>query len=390
MKTAIKAAMTFTVIFLAVIVAWGLVVNAPVPEQVEREEVATAIRVTTIEKNRVRLNIRSQGNVVPRMQSEVVPEVSGRVQWISPNLVAGGYFKEDEVLLRIDDLDYRSTVDRRKATLDRAQAEAEHARFELQRIEELVKNNLASQSNLETQIRSRKIADAALKDAEIALVQAQRELWRTQIRAPYDGLVRNEKVDTGQFVSRGQSIASIYSSDSVEVRLPVADSQLAYLEIPLGMQGQIAEARQPNVSLSTEYGGKHYEWEGKLVRTEAEIDSRSRMVTAIVRVIRDNESEQPPLPVGLFVQAEIEGRWQDQVVSLPRAALRNQNQVLIVDNDNRLRYRNITLLRFDQDNVLISSGLQDGETVNLSPIQTVIDGMRVKPVVSDAVVNGKG
>jgi multidrug efflux pump subunit AcrA (membrane-fusion protein) len=131
--------------------------------------------------------------------------------------------------------------------------------------------------------------------------------------------------------------------------------------------------------LSTHYGGQFYEWPGKLVRTEAEIDARSRMVNAVVRVNNDSAGDQPPLPIGLFVRAVIEGRQFEDIVVLPRAAIRNQTQVLVVDDDNRLRYRDVALLRFDRDQVFIHGGLQSGEMVNLSPIQTVIDGMRVRP-----------
>jgi RND family efflux transporter MFP subunit len=210
--------------------------------------------------------------------------------------------------------------------------------------------------------------------------QAERDLLRTEVRAPYKGLVRSKNVDVGQFVSRGNPIAQIYSSDSVEVRIPLADSQLAFLDLPLGQRGELSEALQAEVVLSTHYGGQYYEWRGRLVRTEAEINTRTRMVNAVVRVEENVGTDQPPLPVGLFVHANISGRLVKDVVVLPRAALRNQSQVLVVDNDNRLRYRNVELLRFDRDDVIISSGLENGELVNLSPIQTVIDGMHVKPI----------
>jgi RND family efflux transporter MFP subunit len=204
---------------------------------------------------------------------------------------------------------------------------------------------------------------------------------------PYDGLVRAEKVDAGQFLSRGQSIASIYASDSVEVRLPVADRQLAYLDLPLGFRGEINPDDAPEVILSTQYAGQRYEWRGHLVRTEAEIDARSRMVTAVARVKSTAIPGQPLLQIGLFVNARIQGHLVNDIVSLPRAALRNQNQVLVVDADSRLRYRSVEVMRFEQDHVVISSGLETGEIVNISPIQTVIDGMRVKPFDPKAAVN---
>ncbi len=376
----IKGVTTFAVIFFAAIVAYGLVATAPHPEQIEPEEASTMIRVMAAHKQEIRLRVQSQGSVLPRVQSEVIPEVSGRVKWMSPNLVPGGFFRKDEILLSIDDRDYRSAVARNQAGVTRAKAEDELARFQLGRLRELVKNNLTSQSTLENGLRNQRIAEAALLDARISLEQSQRDLWRTEIRAPYDGLVRTEKVDLGQFVSRGQSVAFIYASDSVEVRLPIADRQLAYLDLPLGYRGELTDEMAPEVILATEYGGQQYEWIGKLVRTEAEIDSKSRMITAVVRVDNNNNSSQPPLPIGLFVTASIKGKVVKDIISLPRAALRNQNQVFVVDKDNRLRFRSVEVLRFEKDNVIISAGLEDGETVNISPIQTVIDGMRVIPV----------
>ncbi|MBO6556309.1 MAG: efflux RND transporter periplasmic adaptor subunit [Pseudomonadales bacterium] len=384
MGNIIKGAITVGVLFFAVIVAYGLVKTAPEPEQIAPEEMATSIRVIEVERSPIRLEVTSQGTVVPHKESELIPEVNGRVSWVSPNLVAGGYFKADDVLLKIDDRDYRSMVARAQATLSRARAEEELARYELGRMEELVKKKLTSQSSLENVLRNHRIAKAALQDSQIALEQANRDLNRTEIRAPYEGLVRTEKVDLGQYLSRGQSIASIYGSESAEVRLPVADLQLAYLDLPLGHRGELSGDLAPDVLLSTDYGGKHYEWVGKLVRTEAEIDSKSRMVTAVVRVRNAENPDQPDLPVGLFVNASIKGRAVDNVVTLPRAALRNQNQVLIVDGDSRLHYRGVEIMRFENDNVLISGGLNSGDIVNVSPLQTVIEGMRVNTISQPA------
>lgn len=384
MQNMLKGVMTVVVLFIAAIMAYTLVATAPVAEQVEPEEVATSIRIQTITKQQVRLELRSQGTVEPRTESELIPEVSGKVQWMSPSLVAGGFFEAGEILLKIDDRDYKSVLDRTSAAYARAEAEDEHARYELARMQELSSKQLASQSNLETALRGQRIATAALQEAAVALAQAERDLMRTEVRAPYTGLVRIKKVDQGQFISRGTSVAQVYASESVEVRIPLAVSQLAYLDLPLGHRGELPAEMQANVTLDTDYGGQHYEWQGKLVRTEAEIDARTRMVNAVVRVENTGDANTPPLPVGLFVNATIEGRLVDDIVVLPRAALRNQNQVLIVDADDRLRFRDIELLRFDRDQVMISKGLESGERINLSPIQTVIDGMRVKPVVDNA------
>ena len=381
MPNAIKGIITVAVLFFAVIVAYGLVKTAPAPDQFTPEESITSIRVVEVNRERVRLEVSSQGSVMPYKESELIPEVNGRVSWMSPNLLPGGYFAKDEVLLRIDNRDHRSKVARSKAALNRSMAEEELARFELGRMEELVKKKLTSQSSLEIVLRNHRIAEAVLQDSKIALEQAFRDLQRTEIKAPYDGLVRSEKVDLGQYVSRGMVIASIYAAQYAEVRLPVADKQLAYLDLPLGHRGELADEIKPEVLLFTDYGGKHYEWIGKLVRTEAEIDSRSRMVTAVVRVNNNNNVDQPDLPIGLFVNARIKGRWVEGVVTIPRAALRNQSKVLVVDKDNRIHYRDVKILRFENDNVIVSDGLESGDVVNISPLQTIVEDMLVNPIM---------
>jgi len=381
MPNAIKGVITVAVLFFAVIVAYGLVKTAPAPEQFTPEESTTSIRVVEVKRERVRLEVSSQGSVMPYKESELIPEVNGRVSWMSPNLLPGGYFSKDEVLLRIDNRDHRSKVARSKAALNRSMAEEELARFELGRMEELVKKKLTSQSSLEIVLRNHRIAEAVLQDSKIALEQAFRDLKRTEIKAPYDGLVRSEKVDLGQYVSRGMVIASIYAAQYAEVRLPVADKQLAYLDLPLGHRGELADEVKPEVLLFTDYGGKYYEWIGKLVRTEAEIDSRSRMVTAVVRVNNNNNVDQPDLPIGLFVNARIKGRWVEGVVTIPRAALRNQSKVLVVDKDNRIHYRDVKILRFENDNVIVSDGLESGDVVNISPLQTIVEDMLVNPIM---------
>jgi multidrug efflux pump subunit AcrA (membrane-fusion protein) len=135
---------------------------------------------------------------------------------------------------------------------------------------------------------------------------------------------------------------------------------------------------QPNVTLKAEYGGQTIEWIGKIVRAEAEIDTASRMVQLVARIRSDEISEE--LSVGLFVTAEISGLAVNDIVRLPRSALRNNNQVLVIDQDNKIRFRTVRPLRLYKDDVLIEAGLQAGERVCLSTIQTAIDGMDVNPI----------
>jgi RND family efflux transporter MFP subunit len=355
-----------------------LVVTEPPPQVDDYVRPPITVRTVTVSSQAEHLIVRSQGTVQPRTESQLIPEVSGRVNWMSPNLVTGGSFKEGDPLLRIDDADYQSALASNKATLSRAQVELEHAADELNRLQRLLQQNLASQSQVDEVQRRFRVAEANLRSADIAIQQSKRDLGRTEIEAPYAGRVRNEQVDLGQFISRGSPIATIYADDFVEVRLPIASSQLAYLDI--SVSGALASDPPAPVTLTAKLGNVQFIWSGELVRSEAEIDSRSRMFYGIARVRNERSEQHPPLTVGLFVEAEIQGRLIESIIRLPRSAMRDRDQVLVVDADSRLRFRQVSLLRIEHDEVLISTGLKDGELVCVSPLQTVVDGMRVQAV----------
>ena len=359
-----------------------LMATAPVLEPSSVEKLATTVRVVEIQPKSVQLKVNSQGSVMPSTESQLIPEVSGKVSWMSPNLVAGGYFDDQEILIRVDDTDYKTKLDRAQANLTRAEAEQQHNEFEYRRMQSLVKRNLVSRSQLENSLRAYRVAEASLQDATANFNQAEQDLARTQIRAPFAGLVRSEHVDIGQFVSRGSPIATIYAGNQAEVRLPIADRQLAFLNIPVSIRGEIPQEFQPEVTLTAQYAGQTLEWKGNIVRSEAEIDVSSRMVQLVARV--ESTSNPVPLSIGLFVSAEIQGLAAKNVVVLPREALRNDNQVLVVDDENRLRFRKIETLRLYQDDLLVQAGLEAGERVCISPLQTAIEGMVVNPVINEA------
>ncbi len=376
------------IVLLFLSVAATLMATAPVLEPANDTPTPLTVRVRTVETESIELKVHSQGTVAPSTVSQLIPEVSGRVIWTSPNLVAGGYFEAGQELARIDDLDYRNAQNRANAALKRATAEVEHAKYEYGRLRSLAERKLVSRSALENGLRAYRVTQAAFEDAQANSEQAQENVKRTVLRAPFTGLVRAENIDIGQFASRGQPIATLYANNVVEVRLPIADRQLAFLNLPPLRNGNFPEYMQPTVKLSADYGGQTREWFGKIVRAEAEIDTSSRMVQLVARVESAEDSQD--LSVGLFVTAEIAGLAVENIVRLPRSAIRNDNQVLVVDTENRLRFRDIQPLRLYKDNVLINAGLIPGERVCVSTVQTAIEGMAVNPVADSSVQAVRG
>jgi RND family efflux transporter MFP subunit len=222
--------------------------------------------------------------------------------------------------------------------------------------------------------------------AEANLITAERNLERTKIRAPYAGRLRRKNVDVGQFVTVGSPVATIYAVDSAEVRLPLPDDELAYVELPLHYRGERQRQKGPAVTLRADFAGEVFEWTGRIVRTEGEIDPGSRMVHAVAEVKnpygRGDDPDRPPLAVGLYVEAEIEGATAESVAVLPRSALRGRSQVLVITPDDRLEFRDVDLLRTTRESIYVRGGLQEGERVCLSPMEAVTDGMKVRTAAS--------
>ena len=386
-----KIVIPFTVLAAASLGAVVLIVSAPRVESVSPEKALRVVRVAELQPQDVRLHVRSQGTVAPRTESDLIPEVSGPVVWVSPALVSGGFFSKDEPLLRIDPRDYEAAVARARADVARAEGEWQHARSQLKRHQGLSRQGANSPSQLSDARRASQVASAILDAARVTLEQAERDVTRTEIRAPYAGRIREENVDPGQFVSRGVAVARLYATDYAEIRLPLADRQLAYLDLP-NIWNSGEPDIGPEVRLTARFAGSDRTWIGRIVRTEGEIDARTRMVHVVARVedpygTQTNEttgsteiSSRVPLAVGLFVKAEIDGPIAEGVLVVPRSAIRNDDRILVVDRQDRLYSRAAEVLRIDRDDVLLRVELSPGDRICVSALQVVVDGMQVRPI----------
>jgi len=378
--------------------ALGVAIILGMREPVEstRPEIpAPLVRVQRVEPGPVVFVVRAHGTVTPRTESDLIPQVSGPVVWVSPALASGGFFEEDEPLVRIDPADYNVALESANAAVARSTSEYERAEKELERQKRLAKQSVASAARYDDAVNAERIAAAALRESRAKLEQAERDLDRTEIRAPYAGRVREEKVDPGQFVTRGSSIGRIYAVDYAEVRLPVPDAELDFVDLPMLYRGETPEGGGPEVRLRARFAGGEHTWNGRVVRTEGEIDARSRMVNVVAQVedpygrgqaTGDDDGddpgaaqrERPPLAVGLFVEAEIRGRRVEEAVVLPRSALRDGDRVLVVDAGGRMHFREVEVLRGERSQVVIGGGLAAGEDVIVSPLSAVVEGMQVR------------
>ncbi len=340
---------------------------------------APLVRTWQANEERVQLTSITHGTVLPRTESELIPEVSGRVISVAPSLVSGGFFNEGDVLLEIDPLDYEVALEQTKAGLASANSELINARKAHERQLDLAKRQSTSQSQKDDALNRLRLAQARLREAKARLSKAERDIARTRVTAPYDGRVRSERVDIGQFVNRGAPIASLYATDIAEVRLPLHDEELAYLDLPLA---DLTEGKDPLVILRAQFAGEMHTWEGSIVRTEGELDPQNRMINVVAQVSAPYEQTggKPPLAVGLFVEAEIIGRQVDSVYVLPRSALQANEQVYVVGNDNRLQFRDVEILRLVGEEVYVVSGFQRGEIICLSTLSNAVEGMLVQPV----------
>lgn len=333
------------------------------------------------------LSVVAHGTVAPRTESDLVAEVRGRIVSVSPALEAGGFFSAGDALLRLDGREHEIAVERARAAVKLARSESRLAVAEAARRRELSRRGIASSADLE-QFESRaSVADASLEQARANLAQADLDLERTVVRAPFDGRVRERRVDLGQFVGPGALLARIFAVDYAEVRLPIRTEDLAYVDVPLGVGADGVEGLDTPVTLRAQLGGEEIEWLARLVRTEGEIDLETRMLNVVARVkdpYARHAKGRAPLPVGLFVRAEIEGRRLDEAYVLPTVALRDAGRVFLVDADGRLRFRQVEVVRRDADEVLIGAGLFPGDRVIVSPLPNVTEGMRVRPAPAEA------
>lgn len=362
-----------------------LVAMRDAPEKADEGPKPRLVVTEEIVPSTVRVTVASQGNVTPRTQTSLVSEVSGVVDSVAEAFVAGGFFRKGDVLLQIDPSDYEAAVKRSEAQLAAARAALaqEEARAEQARKDWSSLDRPGEPSPLVLREPYVDEARADVKAAEADLARARRDLERTRIRAPYDGLVREKAVDVGQYVSVGTRLGETFAVDYAEVRLPLSAEQLELVELP-GEGTAAPDSAGPRVILTSSARGEGQSWEARIVRSEGVVDPESRVVYLVAR-IQDPYRRQPsdrdnprPLEIGTFVEAEIEGRELVNVYPVPRAALTPDDEVLLVDRESRLRIRPVTVVWADRDLAYVRGELTSPERAVTSALEAPVDGMTVR------------
>ena len=339
----------------------------PEPEKKEVENLVLLVDVLELEASTESFEIRSQGIVRPRTQTVLSAEVSGSIVEISPKFIAGGVFQAGEVLMRIDPTNYEAAVARSTAMLKQRQIENDGA-------EKLRLQGYRAESELAA-------AAAALAAARADLVSAQRNLQRTYIQLPYEGMVLSKDADLGQFVNPGTPIGVTFATDFAEVRLPLTDQDLAFVDVPSsGEITRTGSASGPMVQLSAIQKGRRELWNAQIVRSEGVVDERSR-VTYVVAHVDDPyklHSDGIPLPIGTFVAASISGSNSVDVIQVPRSAVRGSDQLLFVTDEDKIEIRSVGVLRSDASFVYIDRGAEPGERITTTAIAAPTNGMSVR------------
>ena len=323
--------------------------------------------------------VSSQGTVRPKWQIDLVAEASGRVVRVADSFVSGGFFNKGEELLKIEPLEYQVALARSEAQVAQA-----HQQLSQERGQALLAQRewreLGNTEANELFLRKPQIAatEANLKVATAELEKAKQDLARTSLRAPFSGRILEANMQLGNNVGSGAMVGKAFSTEVMEVPLPLTSRQLGLVALSLHADAQV----DIPVTFTVEVGGNSYQWQGQVVRTEASFDTQSRVVYAIAEVrgaYRQREDGAPPFAPGLFAKAELVGKQFADAIEVPRSAIYERDKLLTLDSDNCLQVTPVEIVQADSDTALVR-GVGAGTPVLLKRPALLIHGMEITPL----------
>jgi RND family efflux transporter MFP subunit len=383
-KRRLKIFLPILIVALGAVGMYLMAASRTAPPKEARENPGMLVEVMKVQRGDHDLRIHATGTVQPRRQAEITPQVSGRVVEMAPDLVAGGFFQKGDLLFTIEPLDYRLGVDRARSALAKAEVELatieSRARIARSEWERLGLEDGGRPNPLVLFEPQLKEARAAVASARASLTQAELDLARTRVEAPFNCRIRSEQLDLGQYLRAGTSVAVVAGTDTAEVIVPLPLEEMSWLRIPgpRGGEGSPATVRFRS-------GQETFEWAGRIVRSLGEVDARGRMVRVAVEIddpygLEATDQKRPDLAIGMFVEALLHGQTLPEVFALPRKALRDGDTVWVADADNLLRILPVKVVRQERDDVLVEDGLPEDARVVLTYLTGAAEGMKLRPL----------
>jgi RND family efflux transporter MFP subunit len=383
-QKAIKIILPIVILAVGLIAMRFLILNRPVPQKQTRVNPGALVKVVKAESQERQIKIFGTGTVQPEQEVTITLQVNGLINKVAPGFAAGAFFRQGELLFAVESIDYELTVERAKASLIRAENEiiiieskAAVARQEWERLklkdQEEPNPLIVYGPQYEDAKANRNAVAASLKQAEL-------DLQRTRITAPFNCIVRSEEVGVGKYVRAGNNVAMVASVDGAEIVVPLQLDDLRWLSIP--RQGNSVKGSTATVRL--EVGTNLYQWHGQLVRSLGEVDMKSRMARLVVRVDdpyrlqTEGNTQKLNLELGMFVEVIFQGETLADIVEIPRAALRENSTVWIMDSDQKLKIVPVEIIRLQKGSVLVDGSLKDGDQVILTSLPGGADGMKLR------------
>lgn len=388
----LRALLPLVILAGCVWAGYWFLTHKPEQKTMEIPPVIVSVEGATLKKTTYPVKVPSQGTVRPRTQSTLLPEVAGKIIEVNSSFRPGGFFKKDEVLVKLDAVDYETAVvvahaavALAKVTLAEEQAKAEQAKENWKAL-----GRSGEPGELVSRAPQVARAQADLAAAEARVVKARRDVERTIIRAPYDGQVLEQAADVGQYVGQGTTLGKLFATDYVEIRLPLPERESQHLKLPEHFRDVQPTAAPTKVHLRTTYVGKPVIWEGQVVRVESSLDTETRQPTAVAQVMdpyAKRADGMPPLKIGQFVEAEIEGEILSDVYLIPRSAVRAGNEIILITPQGTLKRTNVEPLFGNEKHLVVSASAakspKEGEILCLTPIPFPADGAKVNIGILD-------
>lgn len=377
--------LTILLIAGTVATAMHLLQTKPEPKKKERKITLPVVEVSHPKPQDYEVSIRTAGTVEAHNKTSIVSEIAGKITYISANFEEGKYFNKRENLIKINDSNYQNAI-------AIAQADIKQKKLALQDTKNqtsLSSNQwkLYSKSRQDSELATLKIKTASSSSAvhasNLRLKQAQMDLANTKISAPYSGRVLSREIGIGQYVGPGTKLGTVYSTDYVEVRLPLTLDQYDLLDLPENYRNskQSIAKKSPEVIFYSKSSNKQKQWKGHIVRSSPVMDERTRQISVIARIddpFKKPKKNQSIVKIGQFLQAEIKTKTLQNIFIIPSRAVRQHKEILLL-KDGTVHVQAITPLYTEGDHIIIASNsLPSQPVVIITPMAMAKTGTKVK------------